>query len=862
MALINSLAGITEISDNLYEVTSVVNIGSGIDDISDSTFIMKNGGLLKWTSGCTTTFTNCVFHETDTALALGGDNFLSYNPGYPPRFNSATTPVFQGCQWIVNTSSRSDFDTTIDAAPTFEKDSKGQKCRIIVRNDFGLQFNHLTSDNMTIDGLIIDQDGGGAAAEFARIPADATQWNDLEIINYDGTDIARHVTFLLNNVENGGTRTISKLNCRNVSLWNNTTVTIRGIDPIGRILKTDDAVTSNDGRWEVYRTYGGNFVNAADTNSIQGRAVYSNAAGTVANEIGEAYSAELLQYSQDFDTVNVVEEGAYTEALLAYGFTTQTTTFTLADETDPLANTKIATLMFEDPVITERNASIVGQYTSAINANNFYDLANYFSFKSSDPEILSNTIVEASGSFIDLGDKDLIVDDTLDCALGYTAATGSIAATSTASLSTFCSGIRLYDTPTDPNFTILEASFNTVVPAANDYQLNNYQISENGTRLFAFGTSTSSDACNVIIEYTLSTPYDLSTATQTNTLSTGFINGQQGYGRVVDNGTKVIWSKRWGTWYQWDLSTPWDLSTAGARQNISFDARRTGFDFSDDGLKLFTGRDAQDTGNIYVYSYDLTVPFDISTKGSATEVNLTAAHGIISSFTGTVYQYHRPVRWLQGGNIMVLNDSVRGNFYTFEASTAYDPASLTLVHTLETGLDAYAGFDIIGPTNELHLQSTFAVNGTYDILSYELYQQLDFNGAANTIYVKSSNLSGTAQFDTIRTTGFVSTANGGSIGMSVIDANGSLTNVSVNGINPNTEVRMYRTSDDQEIAGLESSTGTSATLSYTFTTPEEYYIVVHNTEYTTSPRLIDFTTQSSPATLTVFQQLDRAFKNP
>jgi len=44
MALINSLSGITEISDNLYEVTSVVSLGSNIDDVSDSTFIMKDGG--------------------------------------------------------------------------------------------------------------------------------------------------------------------------------------------------------------------------------------------------------------------------------------------------------------------------------------------------------------------------------------------------------------------------------------------------------------------------------------------------------------------------------------------------------------------------------------------------------------------------------------------------------------------------------------------------------------------------------------------------------------------------------------------------------------------------------------------------
>ena len=64
MASIETLTGVTKVSDFGYEVTGgLVQVGSGIDDIEHANFVQKDGGLLSFVSGCTTTFSRCTFNE-------------------------------------------------------------------------------------------------------------------------------------------------------------------------------------------------------------------------------------------------------------------------------------------------------------------------------------------------------------------------------------------------------------------------------------------------------------------------------------------------------------------------------------------------------------------------------------------------------------------------------------------------------------------------------------------------------------------------------------------------------------------------------------------------------------------------------
>ena len=56
MAGIETITGVTKLNAFEYEVTAEVSVGSGIDDLEYATFVQKSTGLLKFDSGCTTTF--------------------------------------------------------------------------------------------------------------------------------------------------------------------------------------------------------------------------------------------------------------------------------------------------------------------------------------------------------------------------------------------------------------------------------------------------------------------------------------------------------------------------------------------------------------------------------------------------------------------------------------------------------------------------------------------------------------------------------------------------------------------------------------------------------------------------------------
>jgi hypothetical protein len=857
MASIDSITGITEVSDNLYEVTEVITLGSGIDDTNDATFIMKDGGLLKWGSGCSTTFTNCVFHETDTSLALGADNFRSYNAGYPPRFYDATTPIFKGCQWICNTATRSDFDLTPDAAPYFGKDEREQKTRIIIRNDNYVfaQYNHLASSQMIIDGLIVDQSGTGAAAEFAKLPDDDKQWKDLLIVDYEPSNTARHVTFLL--ADSNPVSTIRQLDSRNVALWMDNKL-VKCIDPIGRILKSSEP-QAHYGRWEVYRTYAGNFADASTGLTTQGRAMYHVNSEIFDQNFGDSYNVELLQLFQDYDTDVVTTLPDYTEVLQSYGFRPQQRVFTLTDETDPLANTKPLTLMFSDLSISELDEDIVKAYTAISDAGQLYDKSTLFSMYSSDLDITGFTLIEASGDTLDCGDSTIVVDPALSVPFAYTSSNNQ-ALPETPANYMYVSSVKWYDAEqtTEAHFT--EAAFQTVFSAGVPYQLNNFQFSDDGLKVFAFGTSSSSDSANVVVEYTLSIAYDLDTITQNNTFATGFINGQQGYGRIVDGGTKLIWSKRWGKWYRWDLSTPWDISTAGAKQEIPMTSRRTSVDFNADGTKLFTTRDGGDVNQCIVYEYTLSTPWDISSRGSESSLTLP----VTSSYAelGSNFAEQRSFKWFDGGQYAIYNDGSEGIVYLLKATTAYSIVGLSIIQTRDYEVSEFAGIEICGDDNKLYVSKCKPVGGAYTIHNYPLFETYDYNGQPNTIYINSASLSATDKFKTLKTTSTISLNNGAVSDLKLVDANGVQTNVTIKGINPNTEVRMYRVSDGVMVDGVENSVGTQASINYTYLDPEDMIIVIHSEQYTTSPSRIEFTTQEASATLTVFQQLDRAYRNP
>jgi sugar lactone lactonase YvrE len=139
---------------------------------------------------------------------------------------------------------------------------------------------------------------------------------------------------------------------------------------------------------------------------------------------------------------------------------------------------------------------------------------------------------------------------------------------------------------------------------------NGIAFKPDGTRMFIIGGGSDS-----VHQYTLTTPWDLSTASYDNTSFS--VSSQAGFPSDVafkPDGTRMFMLG--GTSdriYQYTLTTPWDLSTA-AYANTSFsvtaqESNPNGIAFKPDGTRMFMLGRTSDS----VHQYTLTTPWDLST---------------------------------------------------------------------------------------------------------------------------------------------------------------------------------------------------------------------------------------------------------
>jgi len=190
-------------------------------------------------------------------------------------------------------------------------------------------------------------------------------------------------------------------------------------------------------------------------------------------------------------------------------------------------------------------------------------------------------------------------------------------------------------------------------------------FSTDGTKMYTSGTSGS----EVVYQYTLTTAWDLSTASyasksfDVSTQVTGAYDvdfSSDGTGMyVMDNGTDTI--------YQYTLSTAWDVSTASyASKSFSVTSQEsnpTGFTFNDDGSKLYVSG----IGSNNTFQYDLSTAYDIS----------TASYNNVFLFTGAggadEYQSHRSLVFAQSGTkLFTLGTSGTDYINQFNLTTPYD----------------------------------------------------------------------------------------------------------------------------------------------------------------------------------------------
>lgn len=902
MADISTLTGITEVDHKLYEVTSVVNIAGGIDDIEDATFIMKDGGLLRWRDPCTTTFTRCTFIETLTAQALGADNFNTYTLGgvdgdsfsqnnararWHIQNGGICAPVFKGCEWRLATDARSDFDVQYRnlverASPTFEKDEYGNYCKVTIeanpnRSAPFAQFNHFASDLIKVDGLIIDHKVGAQGAfEFARIPDDVDQMKDIIIVDNNENDVGRHVVLLGYNVPDGGSKTIKGLGCRNIALFGGGfDYTLRLVDPVGLVRKASDVVESNDGRIQGFRTFSGNLIDF-NSQDVTGRILFIDSTNNAFYDLvgSSSFSAELQSYEETYDS-NVLDTSMqnYTSVYAAYGFISQSSSV-VAEETitDPNFYNAGNILLFNDSAVTIPESTIEVA-TDVGTANELYSGLQYWStYRQDHTESVGKLPVSANGSVLDFGSYDVVVDPTLD--LPFPTVWQPIGQTHPVGVTgTYITGLTI-DNAASP---IVEKAIpltdlnSQTAWSTSSWRLGDQKFNNDGTKFYVHAYPTDSDSAQTIMQWSLSTPYDVSTSTYDGSKTNQNVNGQAGTFSFSADGTRLTLAKRWGSWYYATLTTAWDVTTASLWTSLTWDSGRAGHTWNNDGTQLIAIEDSRGNWRGALKTYTASTPYDITSIQRWEGVSIqfgTNTNGWITSAVND--KWLNTVNFAADGQNLLLHNGASGNLYVFELATPY---------VVPTDLDINNAVDVIklgGPLTETVASIVYGDkvyfseirdlgyddDQTLNVLSLPARQPRSYAGSDNTVYVKSTNLNGSGGFDTIQTSGFITLSNGAGSDMKLIDANGVQTSVTIAGINPNTEVRMYRSVDDTEVVGVESSTGTQASLNYRFTTPEDYYIVIHNEQYTTSPRLIDFTTQSNTAVLTVFQQIDRAYINP
>ena len=203
-------------------------------------------------------------------------------------------------------------------------------------------------------------------------------------------------------------------------------------------------------------------------------------------------------------------------------------------------------------------------------------------------------------------------------------------------------------------------------------------IKPDGTRIYV---TEDTDSTQSVIEYSLTTPFDVSTAT--NKKKTTLLIDEGGTLSVIDNPHAIEFNSDGTEMYvirsdsgtrvsieQFTLSTPWDSSTLSwttykdIKTGCFTSVQARGLDFKPDGTRVFVASQ----GNKKIAHYDLTTPWDIS----------TATNQTCSAFAETNV---RNIQLSSDGKILYLGGNTDDDIKKYSLSTPYDVTTITLQST-------------------------------------------------------------------------------------------------------------------------------------------------------------------------------------
>jgi 6-phosphogluconolactonase (cycloisomerase 2 family) len=209
-------------------------------------------------------------------------------------------------------------------------------------------------------------------------------------------------------------------------------------------------------------------------------------------------------------------------------------------------------------------------------------------------------------------------------------------------------------------YDIANATYDSVSFSVSSQDTNpqDLKFNSDGTKMFVVGNTG-----NDVNEYSLSTAFDISTASFTRNFGLGSQDGTPLGLAFNNNGTKMYMVGNNHTVYQYSLSTGFDLSGASydsvSYSVSSYQTTLTGIVFNSDGTKMYIL--SSGTGG-KINEYDLSTAFDISTA-SYNSVTLSvnaqeySANGICFNNDGTK---------------LFLTGQTNDTVHQFNLSTAYD----------------------------------------------------------------------------------------------------------------------------------------------------------------------------------------------
>tara|TARA_Y100000389_G_scaffold88467_1_gene84907 strand:- start:1790 stop:4591 length:2802 start_codon:yes stop_codon:yes gene_type:complete len=182
-------------------------------------------------------------------------------------------------------------------------------------------------------------------------------------------------------------------------------------------------------------------------------------------------------------------------------------------------------------------------------------------------------------------------------------------------------------------------------------------------------------ASDKIVEFSLSTPYEIDTASSTGTTLNILSYESAGTGiHVNSEGTRlIIIGSNQDEWNEFHLSTGWDLTTATHDQVTSIVSITSGVGapqdlvFNDDGTRMFIVGANTDK----IFGYTLSTAFDISTLTSAGELSIASIDGTPGALSIN-----------NDGTELYISGTQYDNLQMLKLDTAYDLSSYNASESL------------------------------------------------------------------------------------------------------------------------------------------------------------------------------------